>query len=71
MGGKAPKPVPIPAPIPLPVYTPPPLPEPVPAMPTPDDAAIEAAKKKEMALQMQRSGRASTMLSNDDEDTLG
>lgn len=33
-------------------------------MPTPDDAAVLAAKKRQAAAIMQRSGRASTMLSD-------
>ena len=70
MGGKAPRAIAPPPPQPLPVYEPPPAPEPVAAMPTPDDANIDAAKKKKQALMMKRSGRASTMLSDGD-DKLG
>jgi hypothetical protein len=73
MGGLMSKPkVPVmPAPAPLPEYTPPPpTPAPV-AMPTPDDTAIMTAKKKKTALEMQRSGRASTVLTDNGDDSLG
>ncbi len=41
-------------------------------MPSPDDAAIAAAKKKSIAAIMNRSGRASTILSGDsDSGNLG
>jgi hypothetical protein len=39
-------------------------------MPMADDAQVQAARKKSIAAQLQRSGRSSTMLSNDSE-TLG
>lgn len=35
------------------------------AMPTPDDAAMEAAKKRSLVAQIQRRGRASTILTGD------
>lgn len=58
-----------PAPAPAPI-----LKEPT-VMPTADDAAIRAAKRKTTATQMQRSGRQSTILSGDggvgSSDTLG
>lgn len=68
MGSKAPKPPPLPAPQPLPVYTPPPEPPPVVKMPVPDDKALLAEKKKKSALQAQRTGRASTFLTKDEDD---
>lgn len=69
---KKPKAPPPPKPIELPKYEPPPAPEPVPVMPLPDDAAIEKTKKKKIAEQAARSGRASTFLSdNTDEGKLG
>ena len=37
--------------------------EPPPVMPTPDDQTVQAAKKKSIAAQLQRQGRASTILS--------
>lgn len=37
--------------------------EPPSVMPTPDDKAVQAAKKKSIAAQLQRQGRASTILS--------
>lgn len=70
MGGKAPKIV-VPKPAPLPVYEPPPAPPPPVVMPVADDASITAAKKKRAALEMQRSGRASTILTSGDSETLG
>lgn len=42
----------------------------VPTMPTPDDAAVLEAKKRALAAQMARGGRASTILS-DPSQTLG
>lgn len=39
-------------------------------MPLPDDEAVKQARKKSIAAQMQRGGRASTLLS-DSSDTLG
>ena len=58
---------PEPPPEPVPVVTPP---TPV---PLPDDEAVAAAKRRSIAKQMQRSGRASTMLTQDPVtgDTLG
>lgn len=49
------------------------LPEPTPttAMPTPDDAAVMAAKKKKAAEIQQRSGRLSTILTDAGSDKLG
>ena len=57
----------IPEPPPAPVVTPP---TPVPLL---DDEAVAAAKRRSIAKQMQRSGRASTMLTKDPVtgDTLG
>ena len=40
-------------------------------MPTPDDEAIQAAKKKSIAAVVGRQGRASTILSGDGGGTLG
>lgn len=40
-------------------------------MPTPDDAASRAAKRKSIAAQQQRQGRASTILTEAATDTLG
>lgn len=49
------------------VNTPPPNPDtPEPLMPTPNDATVKAAKRKSMAEQRRRRGRASTLLSNED-----
>lgn len=48
---------------------PPPVQKPV-VMPTPDDKAIEAARKKSIAAIMARQGRASTILTSD-ADSLG
>ena len=39
-------------------------------MPTPDDDALKAARKRKLALDMGRSGRTSTILS-DSSETLG
>lgn len=39
-------------------------------MPLPDDEAVKQARKRSIAAQMQRGGRASTLLS-DSSDTLG
>lgn len=47
----------------------PPPPKAPAVMPTPDDEAIQKAKKAQLAAMMQRSGRASTFLS--DRETLG
>lgn len=52
------------------VYTPPPIPAP-PVMPVPDDTAVKAAKRKSLAEQLRRRGRASTILSDESTDTLG
>lgn len=67
---RPPKPPKPPAPIELPKYEPPPAPEPPPPMPLPNDEAIQKKKKKEMVALSQKSGRASTFLS-DDEGKLG
>lgn len=48
-----------------PAVTPPPL------MPTPDDAAMIAARKRSLAEQISRRGRASTILTNDNAEKLG
>ena len=56
MGGKE-EPAPAPAPPP-----PAPEPEPVKAMPTPDDVAQRAAKRRSIAASKARRGRASTIL---------
>lgn len=40
-------------------------------MPTPDDDALAAARKRKMAADMSRSGRVSTILSDGSSDTLG
>ncbi len=56
---------------PAPPPPPPPPPPPAP-MPTPDDSAIKAAQKKQAALSIGRSGRLSTILSDDSgSDKLG
>ena len=47
-----------------------PTPAPVTPMPEPDDAAVKKARRRSMVAQRQRSGRASTILS-DDSETLG
>lgn len=52
------KPTPTPAPTPVAPTVEPPTP-----MPTPDDKTVAAAKKKSIAAQLQRQGRASTILS--------
>ena len=75
MGGLLSKPkMPKAAPPPASVLAPPPAPviAPEPAAPvlSADDAALTAARKKKLQTQMQRSGRASTILS-DDSETLG
>lgn len=49
---------------PTPPPPPPPPPPPV-AMPTPDDPSIKAAQEKRVAAITQRSGRLSTILSDD------
>lgn len=56
-GGKGSAPAPAPAPV---------VAKPT-AMPTPDDAAVAAAKKRSIAAQIQRQGRASTILTGDNE----
>ena len=40
-------------------------------MPTVDDAAMQAAKKRSIVAQMQRQGRASTILTADAGDKMG
>lgn len=54
------------------VNTPPPSPaaEPEPLMPAPDDAQVKTVKRKSMAEQRLRRGRASTLLTKND-DALG
>ena len=47
-----------------------PTPAPVTPMPEPDDATVKKAKRRSIVAQRQRSGRASTILS-DDSDSLG
>lgn len=54
------------APAPAPVVVPPPK-----VMPTPDDEAIQKAKNKSIAAIVSRQGRASTILSGNDDTTLG
>lgn len=49
---------------------PPPLPAP-PVMPTVDDKAAEEARRRSILAQQARSGRASTILSDDSGDALG
>ena len=71
MGGKKPQLPPVPKPQPLPEYKPPPAPEPIAKMPTPDDAALATAAKKKQAMMMQRSGRASTNITGNEDDKLG
>lgn len=44
---------------------------PVTPMPTPDDAAVKDAKKKSIAAITARQGRASTILSANDDSSLG
>jgi len=60
-GGKEDAPAPAPAPAPKP--------EPVTPMPTPNDKAVQDAKKKSIAAITARQGRASTILTG--EDTAG
>ncbi len=69
MGGifSKPKAPAIPKPQPLPVYEPPPEPEPVPEMPVPDEEGARTDAEKKAALLAKRSGRASTVLTEDDE----
>lgn len=43
--------------------TPPPV-APPPVMPVPDDAAVQAAKRRSIAMQLQRRGRQSTILTD-------
>lgn len=50
------------APLPDPLATA--VAEPKPVMPTPDDAAVKAAKKRSIALQLRQRGRASTILTD-------
>ena len=40
--------------------------EPKPVMPTPDDAAVKAARKRSISSQKRRMGRASTILTGDE-----
>lgn len=54
------KPAPAPAPTPVPA-----IPEPT-IMPTPNDVKMRAAKKKSVAAQQKRGGRASTILTESD-----
>lgn len=64
---KSPKAPTAPKPVELPEYKPPPEPDPVPEMPTPDEEAIRKKKKKEQQEQSNKSGRASTFLTEDNE----
>ncbi len=59
------KDTPTPAPAPAPTVAP------VTPMPTPDDAAVKEAKKKSIAAITARQGRASTILSANDDSSLG
>ena len=53
------------------VLSPPPV-APPPVMATPDDQQVQDARRRSLALQMGRQGRASTILSQSDQsDTLG
>lgn len=47
------------------IFAPAPAPEPVPVMPTPDDEAVKAARRKSIAAQRSRRGRASTIFTED------
>lgn len=40
-------------------------------MPTPDDTAVNAARRRRLAAESQRSGRLSTLLSGGERETLG
>jgi len=48
-----------------------PQPPPEPVMPIPDDEAAKRAKRRSLALQRQRGGRQSTILSDVGSETLG
>jgi hypothetical protein len=48
----------------------PPVTEPVPLMPLPDDQTVKKAKRKSLASQAARRGRASTIFTNE-QDMLG
>lgn len=52
-----------------PAPTPAPKPEPVNVMPTADDASVQTARKKSMLDQAQRQGRASTILTSNQDST--
>lgn len=52
-----------------PTPTPAPKPEPVNVMPTADDASVQTARKKSMLDQAQRQGRASTILTSNQDST--
>lgn len=56
LGGKTPKAPKVPKPV---------------VMPVPDEDAIKAVKRRSLAEQFGRSGRASTILTNNNDDTLG
>lgn len=49
----------------------PPAPSEPTVMPTADDAAVKNAKRKSIAAQVARRGRASTILSDSESETLG
>lgn len=49
----------------VPEIPPPPVVTPPTPMPLPDDEAIQQARRRSIAAQMQRSGRASTLLTQD------
>lgn len=65
----SPKPPPPPAPIVMPEYQPPPPPEPIPVAPLADDTVIQQKKKRELA--RTNTGRASTFLSDSEDNGLG
>lgn len=48
-----------------------PKPEPVKVMPTPDDEAIERARKKEIAKRVRQGGAFKTVLTSKNRDRLG
>lgn len=54
-----------------PAAPPPPKVEPVTPMPTPNDAAVKDAKRKSLAAMTARQGRASTILTGNEDSTLG
>ncbi len=72
LGGNEPAPAPAAAPAaaPAPLASTPVI-APVPVMPVVDDAAVQMAKKRSIAAQQQRRGRASTILTDQTNDPLG